>query len=97
MKSIHTRHRGTVAAAHTVRLRTFYIADCGIHTNFQKCFPFGVEEKLKMMLFIEPLFTAEVLKRLSWKVKKPCKPLVWKKEGEVVQMFMMIFACRSNS
>jgi hypothetical protein len=27
MKSIHTRHRGTVAAANTVRLRTFYIAD----------------------------------------------------------------------
>ncbi len=62
MKSIHTRHRGTVAAANRVRLRTFYIADCENHTNVQKCFPYWVEEKLKIMLFRKPIFTAEVLK-----------------------------------
>jgi hypothetical protein len=52
-----------VAAENTVRLRTFYTADCEIHTNVQKCFSYGVEEKLEMMLFRKPILTSEVLKR----------------------------------
>ncbi len=40
-----------------------------------------VEKKLKMILFRKPFFTAEVLKRLSWKVKWNLVNIwVWKKE-----------------